>query len=42
MSTPSQQAFLELCDGAPAEAFVAGEVLMRQGGGDRKGEGVPM
>jgi CRP-like cAMP-binding protein len=31
MSTPSQQAFLELCDGAPVETFSAGEVLMRQG-----------
>jgi CRP-like cAMP-binding protein len=31
MSTPSQQAFLELCEGAPVETFAAGEVLMRQG-----------
>ncbi len=31
MSTPCQQAFLELCDGAPVETFAAGEVLLRQG-----------
>lgn len=33
MSTPTQQAFLELCDGAPVETFAAKEVLMRQGEG---------
>jgi CRP-like cAMP-binding protein len=31
MSSPSQQAFLELCDGAPIETFAAQDVLMRQG-----------
>jgi CRP/FNR family transcriptional regulator, cyclic AMP receptor protein len=31
MSTPSKEAFLELCDGAPVETFATGQVLMRQG-----------
>ena len=31
MSTPSKEAFLELCDGAPVEKFAAGQALMRQG-----------
>ncbi len=31
MSSACRQAFLELCEGAPIEAFAVGEVLMSQG-----------
>jgi CRP/FNR family transcriptional regulator, cyclic AMP receptor protein len=31
MSTPSKEAFLELCEGAPVEAFAAGDALFQQG-----------
>lgn len=31
MNSPSQQAFLDLCDGAPTETFSSDDVLMHQG-----------
>jgi CRP/FNR family transcriptional regulator, cyclic AMP receptor protein len=31
MSSACQQAFLELCEGAPIEGFAAGELLMQKG-----------
>jgi CRP/FNR family transcriptional regulator, cyclic AMP receptor protein len=31
MNSPSQQAFLELCEGAPIETFAVQDVLMPQG-----------